>query len=527
MSNFRRHLYSAIVRLHPAAFRNEFGCEMVLDFEEALGNHGFATLCLDALLSLGRQWAECVFLGAAEHGPITRQSLLAGQYVKVSQGCLTLFDLARASVLSGLLFLAIGFAATTPNSRTTISLQAVHASQRGGIYSGGGHRSPAGSAGYVRRSVPANGVAVDRAWQADSGGRGLHREDAEGTEGRRLGMTTRHLSSMGPASGNHLWQSGAFAVFVWLTTLLLCRNPSMGRKKILAVLGFLAVSTPVAFGIGCMIPMYGQILHVSGLLPSFEVATIKPWKPRLSTPPPPSDGTTAPRKVMKVDPGRLGGQPTDRVHMILPIGILIEQAYNLPVGSKRIVGAPDWLGTDQYEIQAKIEDSLYTAMQKMTLAQQREQVYLMEQTLLADRFKLKVHFETREMPVYALVIAKGGPKLTPAKDGESSRLVTLPDNEQETEMTASAVTLDQFVHSPLWGGGGRLVVDQTGLKGTYDFTLKWRSEQLIASGAGQESGVDAPSVFTAIQEQLGLRLVPSKAQVEVIAIDHVEKPSEN
>jgi uncharacterized protein (TIGR03435 family) len=188
------------------------------------------------------------------------------------------------------------------------------------------------------------------------------------------------------------------------------------------------------------------------------------------------------------------------------------------------VGSPDWLRTDQYEIQAKIEDALYAAMQKMTPTQQREQVDLMEQSLLADRFKLKVHFETRDMPVYALVVAKGGPKLTPAKDGESSRLSSLPDNEHGTEMTAIAVTLDQFAHSPLWGKGGRLVVDQTGLKGTYDFTLKWSSEQLVA---GQESGVDAPSVFTAIQEQLGLRLVPSKAPVEVIVIDHIEPPSAN
>jgi uncharacterized protein (TIGR03435 family) len=211
--------------------------------------------------------------------------------------------------------------------------------------------------------------------------------------------------------------------------------------------------------------------------------------------------------------------------MILPTKLLILFAYNLPFGSEksRIVGDPEWLAGDQYEIQAKIEDSLYTKMQKMTPAQQREQVDLMEQSLLADRFKLKVHFETREMPVYALVVAKGGPKLTPAKDGESSKLFTLAENEQGTEIAATAVTLDQFAHSPLWGGGGRLVVDQTGLKGTYDFTLKWRPEQLV----GQENGVDAPSVFTAIQEQLGLRLVPSKASVEVIVIDHVERPSAN
>lgn len=288
-----------------------------------------------------------------------------------------------------------------------------------------------------------------------------------------------------------------------------------------------AISATIAFGIISMVPAHGQILHASSPLPSFEVTTIKPWSPN-----PPSailslDGTTGPKKVMKVDPGPLRDQATDRVHIILPIELLITAAYNLPLGSeRRVIGASDWLRSDQYEIQAKIEDSLYAAMQKMTPAQQREQVDLMEQSLLAERFKLKVHFETREMPVFALVVAKDGPKLAPAKEGEFSKLSSFPGTHQEMELTASAVTLDQFAHSPLWGGGGRLVVNQTGLKGTYNFTLKWRPDQL-ASDTGQQSDSDAPSLFTAIQEQLGLKLVSTKAPVEVIVIDHIERPSAN
>jgi hypothetical protein len=126
----------------------------------------------------------------------------------------------------------------------------------------------------------------------------------------------------------------------------------------------------------------GQISHATGGRPSFEVATIKPW--RRTPPPPPLDGT-APAKVMKMAPVGEGPPPTDRVHMIWPIAILITSAYNLPVGSgHRIIGGPDWLrqDIDQYEIQAKIDDSEYAAMQKMTPAQQREQVALMEQSLL-------------------------------------------------------------------------------------------------------------------------------------------------
>jgi bla regulator protein BlaR1 len=264
-------------------------------------------------------------------------------------------------------------------------------------------------------------------------------------------------------------------------------------------------------------PASGQILHATADRPSFEVATIKPWK---RTPSPPPDG--APPKVMKVAPVGVDPLLTDRVDTILPISILIESAYNLPVGSgSRILGGPDWLrqDIDQFEVQAKIEDSEFAAMQKMSPAQQRERVALMQQSLLADRFKLKLHFETRELPAYALTIAKSGAKLSPAKPDESSRISTL-GNQQGSEMTAIAVTLKQFVLSPLLTGsaGGRLVVDQTGLKGAFDFTLKWTPEQLAADG---------PSFFTAIQEQLGLQLVPAKAPLEVIVIDHIEQPSAN
>lgn len=288
---------------------------------------------------------------------------------------------------------------------------------------------------------------------------------------------------------------------------------SHANWRALVLTALLVPGAPITFA-------QSQILHATGDRPSFEVATIKPWK---RTPTPPADGASAPVKVMKVAPVDAGPPTTNQLHMVLPISILITSAYNLPVGSgNRILGGPDWLrqDIDQFEIHAKIEDSEYAAMQKMTPAQQHERVALMEQSLLADRFKLQVHFETREMPVYALVAAKGGPRLTPAKDGESARLSSL-GHEQGMKMTATAITLDQFVHSPLLTGwaGGLPVLDQTGLQGLYDFTLTWAPEQLAVS--------DMPSLFSAIQEQLGLRLMPSKAQVEVIVVDHIELPSAN
>ena len=303
----------------------------------------------------------------------------------------------------------------------------------------------------------------------------------------------------------------------------------MDRKMALAELALFVIATPTAFGIARTIFIHGQILHASGALPSFEIATVKPWKPQPAPPPPPpppsEDGATDMRPKgppAKIAPGNPGGQTTDRVRTILPVQLLIAFAYNVPFGfeNMRVVGGPDWLASDQYEIQAKIEDSLFAAMQKMSPAQQREQVDLMEQSLLADRFKLKVHFETREISGYTLVIAKNGPKLTPAKEGEASRL-SLQDGAGGNQMIATATTLDRWVHSPFLSG--RPVVDSTGLTGAYDFTLTWCLNELT----GRLSTSDAPSLFTAIQEQLGLKMAPAKVPVEVIVIDHIERPTDN
>lgn len=282
--------------------------------------------------------------------------------------------------------------------------------------------------------------------------------------------------------------------------------------------GLLGIAASVTFASVPMVPMHAQILHASGPLPSFEVVTVKPWKPVTMPSVPvaivagvPDSHPAPPRKIDPMGGGSGRGQRTDRVHIIGQAAILLQSAYNLPMDfESQIAGAPGWVFSeaDRYEIEAKIDDSMFAAMQAMTPAQQSEQVELMEQALLADRFKLKVHYETRELPAYALVVAKGGPKLTPAKEGETSQLSTLGD-----ETTGTAVTLDQFVRSPLLRQDGRIVIDQTGLTGKYDFTLK------------RESGADAPAFFTLIQEQLGLKLVPTKTKVEVVVIDHIERPS--
>jgi uncharacterized protein (TIGR03435 family) len=263
-----------------------------------------------------------------------------------------------------------------------------------------------------------------------------------------------------------------------------------------------------------------QLLHADGPLPAFEVVSIKPAQPLPPRPSPPPGEQIIHQQVMRIAPGRGGAQRTDHVQMILNAQDLIASAYDVPFGfeGRRVIGGPDWMRSERYQINAKIDDSQFAAMQKLAPYDQRTQLKLMQEALLADRFKLKVHFETREMPAFELVVAKGGPKLAPATPGERTQLGMLNDT-----LTATNATLDQWIHSPFMGG--RNVINRTGLDGAYDFSLKWSNRTDAADP--QDASTSAPSLFTAVQEQLGLKLVPTKAPIEVIVIDHIEQPSEN
>lgn len=287
-------------------------------------------------------------------------------------------------------------------------------------------------------------------------------------------------------------------------------------------------------------PLVAQILHATKPLPSFEVATIKP-----------TNGSATPSIT----------SPSESRILNVTVRNLIEQAYNIPwtvAANDRVLGGPGWIDTSRYDIDARIDESLADALQQMSHEGQKEQISLMLQSLLVDRFKLKVHFESRELPVYALVVAKSGPRLTPAKaappaaDSNSTfppPNVALPSRPQDlrrgilvlytgqtARMIAKNATPDELAH---WLAGyseigGRPVANQTALSGAYDFTLQWTRQR---PGTPEPDGpqqaltpsndTDAASLFTALSEQLGLRLERTKASVEVVVIDHVELPSEN
>lgn len=154
----------------------------------------------------------------------------------------------------------------------------------------------------------------------------------------------------------------------------------------------------------------------------------------------------------------------------------------------------------------------------------------MFQQLLADRFKLTVHWETRELPVYALVVAKNGPKLHASKEPDGASGTSAGNG----QFTAGGVTLAEMAGAltqELSQELGRVVVDRTGISGRYDVSLKWTPDNGEALSGGTGGAASPPdsglSIFTAIQEQLGLKLESTKGPVQVLVIDRVELPSEN
>jgi uncharacterized protein (TIGR03435 family) len=231
-------------------------------------------------------------------------------------------------------------------------------------------------------------------------------------------------------------------------------------------------------------------------MPAYEVATIKPW-----------DGNG----------------------FAMPLRSYIQRAFGVsPNIAGRVIG-PDWINNARYVIQAKPPDAIVSAMQNMTIEERMKETHLMMQSLLADRFRLKAHFDTREMPVYELVLAKGGSKLKEDSD-PTKRRVAVGESLIRATAAPISVILDALECAP--DLGGREVVDRTGLTGTYDFSLKWTPLQTTAApGDGNRSlsSADAggASLFTAIEEQLGLKLVPAKGSAQVLVIDHIEQPSPN
>lgn len=279
----------------------------------------------------------------------------------------------------------------------------------------------------------------------------------------------------------------------------------------------------------CLAAICGALAH-SAAKPEFEVVSIKPS-------PDPVPG-------IPVNVGCNGGPGSTDPAMWrctnMDLSNLITMAYRIMHFQ---LSAPDWIGRQRFDLTARIPEGTT-----------KEQFSQMQQNMLADRFKLAVHHESREMPKYDLVVAKGGPKLKPSAGGaeetaprgaappdptppkfDKDRYPILKPGLAGTIMMNGRArtfrpncTMEQFAQT-LSGPLGKPVTDATGLAGKYDISLYWVTDALPAGPTAEPPPVDAgPTLQQAIQDQLGLRLDAKKGPVDFLVVDHAEKlPTEN
>jgi uncharacterized protein (TIGR03435 family) len=279
------------------------------------------------------------------------------------------------------------------------------------------------------------------------------------------------------------------------------------------------VAAPISIGVLNAPPLRAQGLTVDTGNPAFEVASVKPNKSASNV-------------------RGLGFQPGGRFTATnVRLQELIAMAYGTPqpIATFRILGGPDWIRTDPFDIVAKAADNFPETQTGPGWSVIGE---LMLQKLLAERFKLVMHRETRQLPGYVLVMARSdgkvGPQLLPSSGTDclkagvaagSTQLIrcggfrsTAPQRMSARDVTMSAIT--RFVENNV----GQVVTDRTGLSGTFNMDLDF-TRRLSQAPAGDQPADSAPSIFTALQEQLGLKLESTRGPVEVLVIDSVEQPT--
>jgi bla regulator protein blaR1 len=285
-----------------------------------------------------------------------------------------------------------------------------------------------------------------------------------------------------------------------------------------------AISVVVCFGLVAVTLTPAQSRDTP--LPSFEAASIK----RHQT----NGGDEFFSRGCGRDPSRCA-----------PANVSARDLIALAYGMKgaEVLGGPNWVDSERFDVEAKVEESAAEQLQNLPRAKQQAQMALMMRSLLADRFKLAVTHATKVLPVFALVIAKNGPRLTevppPDPNASSAPPPTMTSggppplapgqsfffmNGGLLTISAKAVRITGLINT-LSQQLGRQVLDQTGLTGTYDYSLQFAPLEGFEGAPPPDS--DAASIFTALQEQLGLRLVSTTGPVDVLVIDHIEEPTPN
>jgi uncharacterized protein (TIGR03435 family) len=230
--------------------------------------------------------------------------------------------------------------------------------------------------------------------------------------------------------------------------------------------------------------------------PSFEVASIRPSDPNAH-----GSSSNSDRRLWTITNWTLRR--------------LVQRAFN--VEDYQVSGGPSWMDTYRMDIRAAMADADTTGTREERM--QRMRVLL--QSLLAERFQFQFHRETKTLPIYNLVAAKSGFKLT-AVDNKGSESMSSGHGRLESKgvsMQALSVFLSGEMQRP--------VVDASGIPGTFNFKLEWTAQEDPLSKPPDANETAGPSIFTALQEQLGLKLESGKGPVEIIVVDHAEKPTEN
>ncbi len=300
-----------------------------------------------------------------------------------------------------------------------------------------------------------------------------------------------------------------------IMTPRIARRLDFGKKLLLGTLASAAVAGPVLFGLFTAPVSRAQSTSTDS--PKFEVASIKPSH----------EGSG--RIMIQIQPGgRLDAKNVN-------VKFLIQQAYG--VRDFQITNAPSWVNSERFDVLAKAPDG--------TSNLTPDKLRPMMQALLEERFKLTLHRETKEMPAYTLVVAKGGSKMKedPAGDGDGPDGAGGPGGPGGGRggpgggrgmmrmgrgmVNAEGVKLEFLVNN-LANQLGKTIIDKTDLKGIYTFKLEWTPEPGGPTHPGEDApAADGPSIFTALQEQLGLKLEPTKGPTELLIIDRVERATEN
>jgi len=307
-------------------------------------------------------------------------------------------------------------------------------------------------------------------------------------------------------------------------------------KLLLASAGTLAVAVPII--VGTMNALAGTETsgQTTSTTPKFEVASIKPNK---SADPPNSNFPLGPGDVYVRNGGYFSATG-------FPLTTYIYFAYKISGNQIQYLSPqlPDWAKTERFDIQARAQGD-----------PGKDQMRLMMRSLLADRFKLAIRYENREVPVFAFVLSKSGktgPQLRPHQDNAPCPTEQPSSSSPYIERGAPAFCngiypLPPSVPGRLRFGGrnvtigfiadtfsagtnlGRPMIDQTGLSGKFDFTLEWTQQRRdpLPPGADVQPDTSGPSFEEALREQVGIKLQPQKGSVSVLVVDHVERPSAN